>query len=265
MKRNRLITFSTAIVALLGLMSVTVADLLEPQASEDTTLAAPQEEEDVTNDQDAGEDDTAPMLRPPPRPSERRARSLRLDEDGFIVGYVNYVDPYTLDLEPVPDAVVTFMQNLEVIVQTKTGSDGRFAVKGLIAHTAVSVFVRSPEWVCMFGTFIEGYKSDEPVDIAAANNQLVFGVQWDLIEHAAGDAKYQVIQCVPYEDFISAFRQGLFGDLCAGVTDYAVSVAGPRGNMEKGYVGGAYAAAAALAAIGGIAAYEEDVKTPFDP
>jgi hypothetical protein len=180
------------------------------------------------------------------------------------VGTVNFVDPYTLNLEPVPDAVVTFMQNMLIVAQTKTGSDGRFAVKGLTEHAAVSVFVRSKEWVCMFGTFIETWVPNQERPVAA-DNQLVVAAQPDAIQYAETDPRFQVIQCLPYQDFISAFRQGLFGDLCAGVTDIPVAFPGPRGDGSRGFVEGAYAAAAAAAIAGAIAASGDDFATPFDP
>jgi hypothetical protein len=263
MKLNRIITVGTVMACLLGLIGVTVADLLDAQAGNDTSQAGT-----ASGDSSVQPQGNAPglpvIVQPPPRPSGKRGQALRLDPEGFVVGTVSYVDPYTLNLEPVPDAVVTFMQNMLVVAQTKTGSDGRFAVKGLTEHAAVSVFVRSREWVCMFGTFIETWvpNGEKPV---AADNQLVFTAQPNAVQFAEEDPRFQVIQCVPYQDFISAFRMGLFGDLCAGVTDVPVAFPGPRGDGSRGYVEGAYAAAAAAAIAGAIAAAEDEFSTPFDP
>jgi hypothetical protein len=267
MKRNAILI--GGLLCLLGLIGVTAADLLQPPDGAGPTAndAVPAEGDATATPQVAEEDQQLPEPDlGPSRVTSYRGRALQMDSDGFVVGRVSDLDPYTLNLEPVPEAVVTFMQNMAIVTQAKTGSDGRFAVKGLSAHATYSVFVSSPEWVAVLGTFVERYEEGAIEGSPFHRNQLSFTGAGNpaLLEHADGDPKFQAIQCVPWNDFFSAFQMGIFGDLCQQDVPF-VAMPGPRGESGGGYVEGAYGAAFVAAAAGAIQASKQTVASPFDP
>jgi hypothetical protein len=80
--------------------------------------------------------------------------------DGTVVGRVNYIDRNTLNLVPIPNALVSFLQDRRVVGQAVTDTRGMFAVKGLTPWAVYSVIAASRDYVCMFSTVIRSYDHD---------------------------------------------------------------------------------------------------------
>jgi hypothetical protein len=202
-----------------------------------------------------------------------------MDKSGFVHGYVDYIDPHSLDQIPVPDALVTFMQNRRIVAQAKSGRHGFFSVKGLTPYATYSLFVRSPQWVCVFGTYVLPVDAEVENSVSASQNRLVFvslpeDEEEDTVGSATGDPAYHAIQTVPWQDFLSALRQGVFGDLGVGIPGPPITGPIPGvGGGGGGGGGGAAGAGAAAAVLGGAAAAGGDggpgrrrpVATPFEP
>jgi hypothetical protein len=283
---NRVAVVGTGLLGLLLLIGVTLGD---PQDTSDAA-GPPDEPAAVTTVPDRAteeadqESETAVPTRTVDQDMGRRARSVRIDKDGFVYGYVHYVDPHSLEQVPVANAVITFMQNCDIVTQAKSGADGRFSVKGLSPYAAYSMFVRSDLWVCMLGTYVLPEEDDEvsveASETAAAGkktNSFLFASQSQVAEvtdnsqSAEGNPRYHAIQVVPLGDFICAINQGLFGDICGGVAGGSCcpppAGGAGGGGGGAGYGGAAAAAfAAAAAAWGtGVGTDDNELASPFRP
>jgi hypothetical protein len=67
---------------------------------------------------------------------------------------VNYIDRNTLNLVPIPNTLVSFLQDRRVVGQAVTDTRGMFAVRGLTPWAVYSVTAASRNYVCMFSTVI---------------------------------------------------------------------------------------------------------------
>lgn len=283
---GRLAIFGTGLFSLLFLVSAVLADPQEPSDNDLPVVEAPvPAESDAAIVQKAAPIDSAPAVgRAIDNNLDSRGRAVRIDKDGFVYGYVHYIDPHSLEQVPVSGAIVTFMQDCVITAQAKSGADGRFAVKGLSPYAVYSMFVRSELWVCMMGTYVLPEDSGEaPVaaDDTAMNkartNTFTFASQplvvegTDNVQSAEGDPRIHAIQVVPLRDFICAIQQGLFGDICGGVGGGACcplpAGGAGGGGGGAGYGGAAAAALAAAAAAWGSGAGGEDneLASPFSP
>jgi hypothetical protein len=185
----------------------------------------------------------------------RMARGLRMRADGTVVGQVGYIDQNTLTMQPVPDTVVTFIQNRVVIAQQKTGPNGEFEVKGLTPSALYSVFVNHSNWFAItatvtlphqapkvagkmaakepvnrFGVLVstEG-TSQVPVALTAATQARLAKLQQ---EDPQSEVEVLQIQLVPREDFVAALRSGVLG------TDLGGTIPGIAGGGVGGGFGG---------------------------
>lgn len=176
------LAFSVGTLAVLALIGVTVAEMqldgetqpaqaaadpaaqpgdtidsAQPTAAAESVLTeAKQAEENAEPDAPVG-----PIVRPGPRDEDvRHARGLYMRPDGTLVGRVNYIDRNTLLLVPVPNALISFVQERKVIGQAVTDTHGMFAVKGLTPWAVYSVIAASKDYVCMFATVARPYDHD---------------------------------------------------------------------------------------------------------
>ncbi len=173
---------SVGVLALMGLIGVTLAEMQTAQDGQAKPAAAQLPELPA-----AAEPATAPptevqapaaravpsvtdsvrrsVLMPPANGSDlranpRRTRGLYIRPDGNTVGRVNYIDRSTLLLVPVPNAMVSFLQDRKIVAQGLTDANGMFAVSGLTPWAVYSVTAASQDWVCMFSTVIRPYDHD---------------------------------------------------------------------------------------------------------
>jgi hypothetical protein len=264
--------------------------VVESQAAETRDDTAPQQVQDAdtlpglpaTEESPSDAAANAPALPHAVRkPSDAQARGVRMDQDGFAYGYVDFVDSHSLDQLPVSGAVVTFVQQGRVIAQAKTGADGRFSVQGLSPLAVYSMFVRSDRWVCIQGTYI---MPEAPVVEAAADDvpdRFVYTSLQEADERntgqsATGDPRVHAIHVIPLDDFVAAIQMGVFGNICGGVGvgGGCAACCGPMGGGGGGGAGGlggvglgAAAAAAAAGAAWGAGASNEggELASPFSP
>lgn len=213
------------------------------------------------------EPEAAPSEAPVPRipgavrrQSESRARGIRLDEDGFAVGYINKIDPHSLDLLPVPDAVVTFIQHGRIVAQAKSGADGRVTVKGLTPQAVYSVFVFSDQHgVCIVSTYVMPHEPDLQAQDSPPSRFVFASLLDSRSPSASGDPAAQSIQMVPMEDYMAAMQQTV---VPPGRED-------ARGSGGGGAAGAGYGAAAAAAAAagwgGGAGGEDNELASPFEP
>ncbi|MBC8871770.1 MAG: carboxypeptidase regulatory-like domain-containing protein [Planctomycetes bacterium] len=282
--RPRLAIASGAL-AVLALIGVTIAEMqLDAAAEPDQAGAdsAPQASEasDATQptavagsaETAAGQEENAepdsPIVRIVPPKSrdtdDRRTRGLYIRPDGTLVGRVNSIDRNTLLLVPVPNALVSLVQDRKVIGQAVTDTRGMFSVKGLTAWGVYSVIVASKDYVCTFATVARPFDHDqdqsEPERSSEKGvglkpgwvNEIQFVAMMAEDDAAATDegtpadetnAEFNVVQVIPREDFIMALREGLFG--------YDASLPPPPGGAGGGGLGGGGGGGGAGGAGGG--------------
>jgi hypothetical protein len=216
-----------------------------------------------------------------PKPSQSRARAIRMDKDGFSYGFIDFIDPHSLDQLPVAGVVITFMQNRQIVAQAKSAEDGSFAVQGLSPYAVYSMFVSSDHWICIQGIYIMPEEQDVETTATDRAGRFVFTSLQEREERttaqsATGDPAVQAIQTIPAGDFLAAIRMGVFGNACGGAGAGCDSCGGAccggragagGGSGGAGFGAGAAAAAAAAAAAWGAGASNEggDLATPFQP
>jgi hypothetical protein len=219
------------------------------------------------------------------RNDARRARGLYMRPDGKVVGRVNYINRSSLQLFPVPNARVSFMQQRRVMAQGITGQDGVFEVSGLSAWGVYSVVISSDDWVMTVSTVTRPTDHDDdhgsrglsPQPSAEAKNLMtneirLVSTNMTLLQDAeAGDEndenenvnnddgdrddymdyEFLEFQTIPREDFIAALQQGLFGtDVFGPGGGPTGGLGGPGGGGGSGGGGGGAGAGAALGALG---------------
>ncbi len=178
------LAMSVGVLALLGLLGVTVAEMQtsETEAVQDaqpvvaeTALAADQPVPDQAVERSVLPEPAidAPVLAPPPAeatpPSvgssvQPRARVADLEParglyfhtrpDGTTVGRVKAIDRSTLLLEPVVGALVSFLQDRKIVAQGLTDEHGTFAVRGLTPWGVYSITMSASDSVCMFAVVV---------------------------------------------------------------------------------------------------------------
>lgn len=155
------LAISVGAVAVLALIGVTIAEMqLGGEAQPALTSADPNEQAGGAEaNADSGAERAVPSS---PRDTDvRRARGLYMRPDGTLVGRVNYIDRSTLTLMPVPNALVSFIQERKVAGQAVTDTRGMFAVKGLTPWAVYSVITASKDHVCTFATVARPYDHDD--------------------------------------------------------------------------------------------------------
>ena len=167
------LAISVGALAVLALIGVTIAEMqLDAETQPDQDAADSTQPtsvaESVETPAKQGEEKAEPeppvgrIVRPGPRDEDvRRARGLYMRPDGTLVGRVNYIDRSTLTLMPVPNALVSFIQERKVIGQAVTDTHGMFAVKGLTPWAVYSVITASKDYVCTFATVARPFDHDE--------------------------------------------------------------------------------------------------------
>jgi len=81
-----------------------------------------------------------------------RARGFFVNPDGAMYGQVNSIESGTLLLRPVPDALVTLVQNRRVIGQARTGRNGTFQISGVTPWAVYSIFISGRDSIaCISG------------------------------------------------------------------------------------------------------------------
>lgn len=160
------LAISVGALAVLALIGVTIAEMqlgAEAQPAQPATDSAPLASEALDSAQpNADADPIGPVVPQGPRDEDvRRARGLYVRPDGTLVGRVNYVDRSSLALMPVPNALVSFIQERKVIGQAVTDTRGMFAVKGLTPWAVYSVIAASKDYVCTFATVARPHDHDE--------------------------------------------------------------------------------------------------------
>ncbi len=165
------LAMSVGALAVLALIGVTIAEMQlggEAQPAEASADSTPQSSDASDSNEQAGgaeanADSQTDRAGPPsPRDTDvRRARGLYMRPDGTLVGRVNYIDRSTLTLMPVPNALVSFIQERKVAGQAVTDTRGMFAVKGLTPWAVYSVITASKDHVCTFATVARPYDHDD--------------------------------------------------------------------------------------------------------
>lgn len=79
----------------------------------------------------------------PANPVSTRGYGFMLSPDGRLRGVASTIDPNTLQLVPVANIDVVFVQNGRIISQTRSGTDGRFEADGLTPRAVYSVIAKS--------------------------------------------------------------------------------------------------------------------------
>jgi uncharacterized membrane protein YgcG len=278
-------------MCVLAVFGLTGVELWAAEPNADAAPAPPVPRAAAADDGPKTAEQPAAPAQRQPKTTGKRARALRLQKDGSVIGTVTTIDPVSLELVPVPDAIVTFMQNTKVVAQAKSTTDGRFSASGLTPHAVYSLLIRSPRWICAVGIFTE---PDEPAAAAAfiqeasttrlisRRPQATAGHQFILAsaeasadDSASGDPAFEGLQSIPYQDFVSGLQQGLFGDLGAtgfpgagGLGGGGAGGGGAGGGGAGGGGGGGVAAGAAMGAAGaalGAAAAGRRPASPFSP
>jgi hypothetical protein len=274
MNRTIIVNFTLFCLLLpLGLTAVRAQEAADgtPQAVESEAPSPT----DLAPDQSATDETPGPAASPR-KQSQSGARGLRMDEDGFVRGQIVYIDPHSLDQVPVAGAIVTFIQQRQIVAQSKSGVDGIFYVEGLSPFGTYSMIVRSPEWVAIMGTVVtpEDMKDEEKSVRSTRVNKFVFASLQDTqpsisSDSTVGDPAFQAIQVIPWQDFCAAIQLGVL-DCCTGPPEPQLPSppgTGGGGAAGAGYGGAAAAAWAAAAAAWGAGASNEgdDLASPFTP
>lgn len=188
-----------------------------------------------------------------------KARGLALRPDGTCVGQVSFIDPSTLTLIPVPNAIVTFLQDRRVVAQQRTGVTGQFAVKGLTPSAIYSMFVTNADWFCAISIVTVPVGPEAVDNNPSASSQAVN--RFALLVSKPGESKVTVkataaklaklnasfqpadllqVQMIPREDFIAALRMGVLGNDLGGIGPGGVpgGVPGGAGGGAGGGTGG---------------------------
>jgi len=275
---------SVGVLALLGLLGVTIAEMQtadpqvdtaqtpDPQVAE--TQVAPDAQPAAPADAPerelplSGESQILPapsmaQVPPPPRPyrgaADHPGRGLYVRPDGTTVGRVTYIDRSSLLLVPIPNTVVSFLVDRKVVAQAVTDESGTFMVRGLTPWSVCSVVMSSPNWVCMYSMVIRPYDpataqqraagSEPGVNAGWVNEiRLVSLVQAE--DGAEGDGALAAeLQAVPREDFIAALQNDLFGTNPAGGP--AAAPMAPGGGYAGGGGGGGGAGGGGDGGLGG--------------
>lgn len=265
--------FVGAVIIGASIVSIASTGYAQDAAAQDPTVAAP---EAANAPAEASVVDG--MSAAPQAQAGRPARGLRLNDNGLVVGYVAQIEPNSLNLIPVPNAIVSFVQNMKVVAQAKTNVEGRFAVDDLSPLATYSMFVNSGSFVAAFGTCVLPPEEDDTASAMKVSNDFLFVSRIATPEDdggvpdASGEARYHVVQTVPWEDFYAAVNQGLFGNVQGPVTSPPPLTGPGAGGGAGGGGGGAGAGAALGAAFGAAAAagalgagQDEDLATPFTP
>jgi hypothetical protein len=210
------------------------------------------------------------------------ARGFRMRLDGMTEGRVGTVDPSTLDLVPLPNAIISFMQNRRFIAQGRSNAEGRFAVRGLTPWAVYSVYVSTSAYV---GVTAAPVYPDAPA--APAAGVPAGGAPADAATTAGHPARHLVaallangdyleVQLVPRDDFLTALQSGVMGDGTGGAGAGAVvggggttgsGVGGGGGGGAGGFggLGGALGAAAAIGFAAGASEGENQPSSSFAP
>jgi hypothetical protein len=162
------LAISVGTLALLGLFGVTIAEMQNARKDQAARHEAhPIREKNIPNEgrataltqiQPARDSQLVRAENRHPRDTDpRRARGLYVRPDGMTVGRVHYIDRNTLNLVPVADARITFLQHRRIIAQGVTDEQGVFAVPGLTPWAVYSVAAASEDWVGMFSAVIRPY------------------------------------------------------------------------------------------------------------
>jgi hypothetical protein len=178
------LALSVGILALLGLLGVTVAEMQTaeteavqdaPPAVADTTPSADQPVPEAAVDSSVlpAPAIEPPVLSPPPveailpsagasvQPQARggqlqpaRGLYIHIRPDGTTVGRVKAIDRSTLLLKPVVGALVSFLQDRKIVAQGLSDEHGTFAVRGLTPWGVYSVTMSASDSVCMFAVVV---------------------------------------------------------------------------------------------------------------
>jgi len=194
-----------------------------------------------------------------------------------------------MTLLPVPNALVSFVQDRKVIGQAVTNTRGMFAIKGLTPWGVYSVIVASKDYVATLATVARPYDHDqsEPEEGVSSKQGWVNEIQFVAFlpaEEAAADAdasadsdpamgddageeppaddeddgaaddytdyEFNVIQTIPREDFIMALREGLYGFDVSSLPPPTSAGGAGAGGAGGGGVGDVVGPAVIGAAIG---------------
>jgi len=303
------LAIASGALAVLALIGVTIAEMqldaaAEPaQAAADSTPQASEASDATQPTADAGPAETAAgqeenaepdspivrSVRPKSRDTDgRRARGLYIRPDGTLVGRVNSIDRNTLLLVPVPNALVSFVQDRKVIGQAVTDTRGMFSVKGLTPWGVYSVLVAAKDHVSTFATVARPFDHDPDQSEPEGSSEKGVGLKPGWVneiqfvammaedegtpaddEGTPADAEVNVIQVIPREDFIMALREGLFG-FDASLPPPPGGSAGVGGGGGGGVAGGGdgvigAAIGAGIGAAIGAGESDKDRASPFTP
>jgi len=271
------LAFGVGILALVGLLGVTVAEMqtAAPQAEE----PAPPAKSDAGPSADLAAPAVsgelpAPTVSPPPvEPAaspanadsiaarelrSQEARGLYIRPDGNTIGRVSSIERNTLRLMPVRGALVSFLQDSRIVAQGVTDEQGMFAVQGLTPWGVYSITTSSQNFVCMFATVIRPLNHPQAPGADASSLGERAGVTpgWvneirfvSMLQPAEGpsaddggaegvlDNELHAFQLLPREDFLAALRSGLFGPDATGAAPGG-AFPGTGGGMGGGMGGG---------------------------
>lgn len=266
---------SVGVLALLGLLGVTIAEMqtADPQADSEQTTApqtaetqvapdaqtapadAPERELPQSGESQSGESLTLPapsmaQVPPPPRPhhgaADHPGRGLYVRPDGTTVGRVTSIDRSSLLLVPIPNTVVSFLVDRKIVAQAVTDQSGMFMVRGLTPWSVCSVVMSSPNWVCMYSMVIRPYDPATDQQRAAggelgANAGWVNEIRLTSLVQAEDGAEGELaadLQAVPREDFIAALQNDLLGTNPAGGPTAPIAPGGGTAGAGSGGGGG---------------------------
>lgn len=185
------LAMSVGVLALLGLLGVTVAemqavpDVLLEQAGAQQSVEVPAQSvlAPLTTASEPAvlpaPVETAPVVEMGPvqpiSPRVQRTRDtgpipcgMTIRPDGTTVGRVTRIDRSTLSLVPVPNTLVTFFQDRKVVAQGVTDERGIFTIQGLTPGSVCSVAMSAPDWVSMFSVVIRPF---DPAQSAQSDRQ----------------------------------------------------------------------------------------------
>jgi hypothetical protein len=80
---------------------------------------------------------------PANRPVSIRGHGVMLSSDGRLRGVASSIDPDTLQLVPVSNIDIVFVQNGRIISKARSGADGRFEAEDLTPQAVYSVIAKS--------------------------------------------------------------------------------------------------------------------------
>lgn len=220
----------------------------------------------------------APMPEPVPV-EDPEAKGLKLDEDGKLRASVTTIEPGTLRLLPLPNAVVSFVQNRQVIAQARTDVNGDFVMEGLTPWAVYSVIVKGSSKLLIFGTVVYPFDYDPNTSeasaekpVASREQRLNDRVHLTAETRLAADAPQDIMggggsgQAADMGDVDAVLGGQFAGD--GGVPPFGGGGApfggGGGGGPGGGGAGGA-GLGAALGAVGlglGAAALGRDTETP---